>query len=156
MAGAGPIPSDLRLAESPRQAVEQADVVCTATTSSTPVFSGADIAPGAHINAIGGFTPNMAEVDSIAVRRASVFVDSRSAVLAEAGELIQPIQRGEITADWIRGELGDVLAGRIPGRTSPDEITLFKSVGVAVQDAAAAARALSNAIRLGLGQEIRI
>ena len=156
MAGQGPIPRDVRVADEPSQAVSQADVVCTATTSSTPVFDGNDLRPGAHVNAIGGFTPRMQEVDAVTVQRARVFVDSRAAALAEAGDLIEPIRQGVIPSDWIVGELGEVVAGAVAGRRSPEEITLFKSVGVSVQDAVAAARALERARAADLGTVLRL
>ncbi len=154
MAGHGPIPADIRIAESPRQAVAEADVICTATTSRKPVFDGRDLKPGAHINGIGSFTPQMQEIDAFAVRRARVVVDSIAAVLAEAGDLIIPLNAGEIGRDHIDTELGEVIAGIKPGRTSPEQITFFKSVGVAVQDAMAAQIILRNGSDLGLGTAI--
>lgn len=154
MAGHGPIPADIRIAESPRQAVAEADVICTATTSRKPVFDGRDLKPGAHINGIGSFTPQMQEIDAFAVRRARVVVDSIAAVLAEAGDLIIPLNAGEIGRDHIDTELGEVIAGIKPGRTSPEQITFFKSVGVAVQDAMAAQIILRNGSALELGTAI--
>lgn len=156
MAGQGAVPSDVRVADDIPQAVRQADIVCTATTSSRPVFDGNDLRPGAHVNAIGGFTPQMQEVDAVTVMRARVFVDSRAAALAEAGDLLEPIRQGLIRADWIVGELGEVVAGTTPGRRSDEEITLFKSVGVSVQDAVAAARALERARAAGLGTVLHL
>jgi ornithine cyclodeaminase len=147
---------EVRLAETPTQAVAQADVICTATTSSIPVFPDSAVRPGTHINAIGGYTPEMQEVDPDTVARARLFVDSRVAALAEAGDLIQPIRQGRIGEDWIQAELGEVIAGTHPGRVSQDEITLFKSVGLAVQDAVAAGAILRRAETLGLGQIVEI
>jgi len=154
MAGHGPIPADIRIAESPRQAVAEADVICTATTSRKPVFDGRDLKPGIHINGIGSFTPQMQEIDAFAVRRARVVVDSIAAVLAEAGDLIIPLNAGEIDRGHIDTELGEVIAGIKPGRTSPEQITFFKSVGVAVQDAMAAQIILRNGSALELGTAI--
>ncbi len=154
MAGHGPIPVDIRIAESPRQAVAEADVICTATTSRKPVFDGRDLKPGAHINGIGSFTPQMQEIDAYAVRSARVVVDSVEAALAEAGDLIIPLNAGEIDRDHIDTELGEVIAGIKPGRTSPEQITFFKSVGVSVQDAMAAQIILRNGSALGLGTAI--
>ncbi|MBP9501852.1 MAG: hypothetical protein KBF17_06825 [Candidatus Promineofilum sp.] len=154
MAGYGPIPLDVRIAESPRQAVAEADVICTATTSRKPVFDGGDLKPGAHINGIGSFTPQMQEIDAYAVRSARVVVDSVAAALAEAGDLIIPLNAGEIGRDHIDTELGEVIAGIKPGRTNPEQITFFKSVGVAVQDAMAAQIILRNGSDLGLGTAI--
>jgi ornithine cyclodeaminase len=154
MAGKGSIPRDLQPAGSARQAVMEADIICTATTSSSPVFSDDDLKAGVHISAIGSYTPEMQEVPSETVIRARVFVDSQSAVLAEAGDLIQPMQNGRITQAHVHAELGEVLLGRKSGRLDQEEITYFKSVGVAVQDAMAAQLALHNAKRDKFGKEI--
>lgn len=154
MAGQGPIPGDLRPAESPTQAVREADIICTATTSSTPVFADADLKPGVHISAIGAYTPEMQEIPAQTVLRARVFVDSRLAALAEAGDLIQPIRQGLCSEDPIYAELGEVILGQKAGRQSSQEITLFKSVGVAVQDALAAQVALQNAGKMKIGREV--
>ncbi|MDP1546896.1 MAG: hypothetical protein Q8L87_12825 [Anaerolineales bacterium] len=154
MAGQGTIPATLEPAPTAQAAVNDADIICTATTSTTPVFADADLKPGVHISAIGSYTPEMVEVPAETIVRASVFVDSRSAVLAEAGDLIQPIQNGLITAVHIRAELGEIILGRKAGRESETEITYFKSVGVAVQDAIAAQLALKNAKAMSLGQKI--
>jgi ornithine cyclodeaminase len=154
LAGRGSIPSDLRAARTPAQAARDADVICAATTSATPVFQDQDLKPGVHINGVGSYTPEMQEIPAETVIRARVVVDSRSAVLAEAGDLIVPLAGGAISSDHVHVELGDVIAGRAPGREDRDQITFFKSVGVAVQDAAAADLALKNALRLGLGQEV--
>lgn len=154
MAGAGPIPTDLRSAGTRREAVEQADIICTATTATEPVFEDAHLGPGVHINGVGSYTPAMQEVPAATVRRARVVVDSRPAVLAEAGDLIQPIQAGLISTEHIHAELGEIVLGLRPGREDAHQITFFKSVGVAVQDAAAARLALQNAQKLGLGQTV--
>ena len=156
MAGYGPIPTDVRIAKTPREAVAEADVICTATTSRTPVFDGHDLKPGAHVNGIGSYTPLMQENDLTTVRRARVIVDSFEAVLAEAGDLIIPLNAGDITRDHIAAELGEVIAGIKPGRTSPEQITFFKSVGVAVQDAMAAKIILRNGSIMGLGTSIEL
>jgi alanine dehydrogenase len=149
-----PIPSAIAVAGSPSQAVREADVVCTATTSTTPVFDDADLKPGVHINGIGAYTPEMQEVPAETVARARVVVDSRSASLAEAGDLIIPLQKGLIREADIHGEIGEVAAGQIPGRQSDDEVTFFKSVGVAVQDVAVATLILRRAAELSLGIEV--
>jgi ornithine cyclodeaminase len=154
--GHRPMPDDFRLAASPVEAAGQADVVCTATTSARPVFPDSALKAGAHINAIGSYTPEMQEIDPRTVQRARVVVDSRQAALAETGDLILPIRAGVITADHIHAELGEVLSGAAPGRTDADQITLFKSVGLAVQDAVAAGRALARAQELGLGQTVEL
>lgn len=142
-------------AASPREAVEGADLVTAATSSATPVFEGRHLAPGAHVNGVGSFTLEMQEVDIETVRRARVFVDSREAARAEAGDLMIAAAAGATRPeDWT--ELGDVAAGRTPGRASASEITFFKSVGVAVQDVVAAARAAAAVRRLGLGREVEL
>ncbi len=154
MRGRGPIPADLNIAAHPQQAIDQADIICTATTSSTPVFADSDLKPGVHINGVGSYTPEMQEVPAETVQRALVIVDSRAASLSEAGDLIQPIRQGAILEDNIHAELGEIVAGHKPGRTDAQQITFFKSVGVAVQDAMAAQLALRNAHTMGLGQSV--
>ncbi len=130
---------ELIAALSVSQAVREADLICTATTSSTPVFDGADLRPGAHINGIGSFTPAMQEVDFTTLRRASrIVVDSYEGAMAEAGDLIMAIERGVIRPEDIYGELGEIASGKKPGRAGDDEITFFKSVGNAAQDATVA------------------
>jgi alanine dehydrogenase len=146
----------VRVAETPGVAVRRADVICTATTSSSPVFDDADVRPGTHINAVGAYTPDMQEVPAETVLRARVVIDHREASLAEAGDLLIPLQQGLMTEDAIYAELGEIAAGRKPGRASPEEITLFKSVGVAVQDVAAAGAVLEAARRQGLGAEVTL
>jgi ornithine cyclodeaminase/alanine dehydrogenase-like protein (mu-crystallin family) len=141
----------VNVARSPAEAVRQADVICTATTSSRPVFEDADVRSGTHINAIGAYTPEMQEIPPQTVSRAKVVIDHYEAALAEAGDLLIPIEQGLISADHIYAELGEIVAGRVPGRESADEITLFKSVGVAVQDVATAGAVLETARKMDLG-----
>jgi ornithine cyclodeaminase/alanine dehydrogenase-like protein (mu-crystallin family) len=138
-------------AVNPRQALEHADVVCTATTSPVPVFDDADLKQGAHINAIGSYRPQVSEIPPATVCRARIVVDHLASALEEAGDLLGPLRRGLLQESHVGAELGDVLLGRTPGRSSRDEVTLFKSVGVAIQDLCAAARALENARRFQLG-----
>ena len=154
MAGQGQAPPDIRPASTPREAVAEADVICAATTSRTPVFADADLKAGVHINAVGSYQPDVREVTTETVVRARVFVDSREAALQEAGDLIQPIRQGAINPDHIRAELGELVLGRARGRCCATDVTLFKAVGVAVQDAAAAMEALDRAARLGSGQTV--
>jgi ornithine cyclodeaminase len=137
-------------------AVRQSDVICTATTAREPVLSDSDVQPGVHINAIGAFTPEMQEIPARTVARAYVVVDSVEAALAEAGDLIKPLQEGSISRDQIRVELGQVVAGKAPGRTSPEQVTLFKSVGNAVQDIVVAAHAVAEARSRGIRQTIEL
>ncbi len=140
MRGQEGIPKDIAVAPTPEAAVAEADIVCTATNSSDPVFDGRALRPGTHINAIGSFTLEMRELDEETFRRAArVVVDSREAALAEAGEVVWAIRQGILCeADMV--ELGEIAAGQRPSRERPEEITLFKSVGLAVQDLVAAQR----------------
>lgn len=154
MKGKGTIPRDIRVASSPKEAIENADIICTATTSTTPVFDDKDIKAGAHISAVGSYTPEMQEIPAETVRRAKVVVDSRSASLEEAGDLIQPIRAGLFDESHIHAEIGEIILGRKPGRTTQHEITCFKSVGIAVQDAMAAQVALENARKMNIGKAV--
>ncbi len=121
-----------------REAVRDADIICTTTSASAPVLEGAWIAPGAHVNAVGACLPKSRELDTEAVRQARLFVDRRESALNEAGDFLIPRAEGAIDDDHIVGELGDVVTGGVPGRVSPDDRTLFKSLGLAVEDLAAA------------------
>ncbi|CAN5307277.1 ornithine cyclodeaminase family protein [soil metagenome] len=136
--------------------VAQADVICTATTSRKPVFSDRDVKPGTHINAIGAFTPEMQELPEETVARATIVVDQVEAVLEEAGDFIIPINKGTLERRRIERELGQIVAEEAPGRTTVDEITLFKSVGNAVQDVTVARWAVERAIDTGAGQQMSI
>ena len=154
--GVGPIPNNIRIMSSAAAAVRGADIICAATTSSTPVFAGTDLKAGAHVNGVGSFLPTMQEIDFETVKKALVVVDQREAALEEAGDLIIPIQEGKITDGHIHAELGEIIAGRKPGRTTAQQITFFKSVGNAAQDAIAGKIALQTARELGIGQEITL
>jgi len=143
-------------ARSASDALAQADVVCAATTSPVPVFEDRDLAPGAHINAIGSYEPHVREIPQETVQRARVVVDHLPSALAEAGDLLIPMSQGLFGKEHIYAELGEIVAGHKTGRESQDEITFFKSVGVAVQDLAAAGRVLANAERRGLGTELAL
>ncbi len=151
-----PIPANISVARSPAEAVRDADIICTATTSAKPVFNDADVKPGVHINGIGSYTPEMQEVPAETVARARIVVDAHSASLAEAGDLIIPLKKGLITEAEIHGEIGEVAAGKISGRQSTDEVTFFKSVGVAVQDVAVAELILRRAVERELGTEVNL
>jgi len=141
--------------DSPAQAVRGADIITCATTSHIPVFDPADVAPGTHINAIGSFVPEKREVQAAGLFNLRVFVDSREAALDEAGDLIQAIAAGNIQPDALT-EIGEVVLGKAPGRTSLNEITFFKSVGVAVQDAATAQAVSARAMEMDLGMELEM
>ena len=143
-------------ARSPRDAVRGADVICTVTSSRTPVLEGEWLEPGMHINAVGACLPDWRELDTDAVRRCRVFVDSRQSALAEAGDLVVPIGMNALSPSHIRAEIGEVFAGGHPGRTEADEITLFESLGLAVEDVASAKLAYEHALARGIGDELSL
>ena len=117
------------------EAIFNADIITTVTTSIKPVLNGNKVKKGAHVNAVGSFMPHMQELDDNVIKRADkIFVDSLDAVLAESGDFIIPLKNGTINKEKINGELGQVIAGSIKGREFKEEITLFKTVGIAVQD----------------------
>jgi len=119
-------------------AIRDADIVSCATLSAEPLVRGAWLKPGAHVDLVGGYTPTRREADDEAVRRARVYVDTRAGALKEAGDVVDPLRRGVIGEADIQGDLLDLCRGTTRGRGSPDEITLFKSVGTAIEDLAAA------------------
>ncbi|MBK8051213.1 MAG: ornithine cyclodeaminase family protein [Anaerolineales bacterium] len=139
-----------------QQGVEMADVVCTATNASSPLFNGDWLRPGTHINAIGAYTRTMRELDTTTILRSRVYVDGRTAAQTEAGDIVIPVQEGAITYDHVVGELGEVLLGLAPGRMNDADITLFKTVGMAVQDAVTAPLVLQRARERGMGQEVKL
>jgi ornithine cyclodeaminase/alanine dehydrogenase-like protein (mu-crystallin family) len=120
------------------QAVAQADIITTATLSPDPLIRGAWLTPGTHVDSVGAYRPAMRETDDEVVRRARVYVDTRAGALAEAGDIVQPMQAGVIGKDAIAGDLYDLCRGSAPGRGSAQEITFFKSVGASIEDLAAA------------------
>ena len=138
--------------ESSEAAVRGADIIVTATTSRAPVLKREWISAGAHINAIGTFSPKAREIDTATMVDATLFVDARESALNEAGDYLLAAEEGAIGPEHIRAELGEVLIGAYPGRTSRDEITLFKSLGLAIEDLAAAAHAYQKANEQGLGE----
>lgn len=137
-----------------QHAVEQADIICTATNSATPLFDGNWVKPGTHINAVGAYTAKMRELDTTTVRNSRVFVDRHEAAQAEAGDICMPIAAGELTYDHVAGELGQVITDEVAGRTNAQEITFFKSVGLAMQDAVTAKQLYLAAVAQGLGTEV--
>jgi len=133
-----------------------ADVITAVTTSKKPVFDGWLVKEGAHVSGVGAYTPEMQELDEYIVKRADkVFVDSKEAVLSEAGDFIIPMKNGDIGPARINGELGEVISGKIPGRQSEKEITLFKTVGIAVQDVVTAHKIYKKALEQGVGKQIQ-
>ncbi len=118
--------------------LQRADVICTATTSTTPVFHSLDVKKGVHINGIGSFKPTMQEIPSKVIQQCLLIVDQREATLSEAGDIMIPIHEGVIGPGHIHAELGEIISGVRKGRTSQDQVTVFKSVGNAIQDLAIA------------------
>jgi ornithine cyclodeaminase/alanine dehydrogenase len=145
---------ELILTGDKKSALEQSDIVITATNSCTPLFDGRWVKPGTHITAIGSYKPDFRELDTETIKRSRIFVDSLDAAKEEAGDLIIPVSEGAITWDSVAGEIGAVIAGEIPGRKSREEITLFKSVGLAVQDAVVAQEIYRRALKAGLGTKL--
>ena len=142
------------LAPTPTEAVSQADLVTCATTSPTPVFAGMDLRPGTHVDAVGAFRPETREVDTATVVRARVVVDSYTGAWEEAGDLLIPLKEGAIARSSVEAELAELVTGTKPGRKDREEITLFKSVGFALEDAAAARLAYDLARAAGVGIEV--
>ena len=142
------------LAASAGEALANADIVCTATTSDRPLFETSMVRSGTHLNAVGGYRPDMAEIPPDLLASAKVVVDHRASCLAEAGELVQAEERGFWQSRDLHGELGEIAAGILAGRGDQNEITLFKSVGNAVQDLAVAAFILERAEAMGLGTRL--
>jgi ornithine cyclodeaminase/alanine dehydrogenase-like protein (mu-crystallin family) len=143
------------VADSAESAVRGADVVVTATNSREPVLRRDWLAPGAHVNAVGASAPTSRELDTATVAACSLFADSRESVLNEAGEFQLAVREGAIEGpNHIRAELGEVIAGMHPGRTGTDELTVFRSLGLAIEDMAAAERATENARKRGAGVEV--
>lgn len=139
-----------------RRAVADADVVTCATTSATPVVAGADLRPGVHVDAVGAFRPDAREVDTEAVRRARVVVDTYAGAWEEAGDVLLPLGEGAIGREHVVAELAELVTGARAGRTRADEITLFKSVGWALEDLAAARLAYNRARERSLGTEVSL
>ena len=144
-------PPVLRAVRDSAEALAGARLVVTATGSTRPVFDARDLAPGAHVNAVGSYRPDMQELDADVVRRARVVVDQREAAWAEAGDLVVPLEAGLIGRDVVAAELGEIVNGAAPGGRGDHDFTLFKSVGNAAQDIAIAQAALAGAERAGLG-----
>ena len=144
-------PNLIEPVETVEAAVRGADIIVTATTSRDPVLQREWISPGAHINAIGTFSPRAREIDTATIVDASLFVDRRESALNEAGDYLIAAQEGAIGPEHIRADLGEVVTGAHPGRRSADEITLFKSLGLAIEDLAAAAHVYRKASEQGVG-----
>lgn len=151
MAGQGVIPEHIEVSDSSASAIDGMDIICGATTSSAPILDGNLLQAGVHINGVGSYTPTMQEFDELTMQKAQIYYDSHEAVLAEAGEIVIALNKGAISESNLKAELGAVINGTAQGRQSADEITFFKSVGVAVQDVVGAQIALANAEANELG-----
>jgi len=139
-----------------RLAVEGSDVVITATTSKTPIFKGEWLKEGTYVSGIGSHSPDARELDEVTIKRSKLVVDQREAALAEAGDIITPIKDGVITDKHIYAELGEIVSGKKQGRTSRDEIALFKSCGLAVQDISTAKRIYELASKRKIGMTVAL
>jgi alanine dehydrogenase len=146
------LPCELVSAE---QAAATANLICTCTSSAVPLFDGSLLNAGTHINAVGAFTPSTRELDTETVRRSRVIIDAESAAGREAGEILIPMSEGAIEAGHARGTLAEVVSGKVAGRESLSEITLFKSCGVAIEDLVTAQLAYSRAIASRAGTEVK-
>ncbi len=146
----------IRATSSAAEAVRAADLVVLATSSTAPVIADEDIAAGAHVTAVGACRPDQREMPTALVTRARVYVDSRAAAAQEAGDLLLPQQEGAFDAGHIQGELGAVVSGRVAGRTSNRDVTIFKSLGMAIEDVVAARLAVDRARAAGLGQVLKM
>jgi ornithine cyclodeaminase/alanine dehydrogenase-like protein (mu-crystallin family) len=154
---AGTVAGKLTAASSAEEALSNADVVVVATSAREPVLAHAWLKPGAHLNAVGASTPQAREIDTATVAASALFCDSRESLRNEAGEFLLAITEGRITGEGhIRAELGEVLAGRGPGRLDDGELTFFRSLGLAIEDLAAAQTAVAAARELGLGSEVEL
>ena len=148
--------SNIEVCDSVETAVNEADVICTLTSSATPVLDGRRVANGVHVNLVGSSSRSSTETDDDLVTRSRFFVDFKKSALSQAGELLGAIERGRVTERHIAAEIGEVIAGTHPGRTSPSDLTVFKSVGVAAEDIALAAHINRKAEQLGLGQMVEL
>jgi len=141
----------VEVASSAEEAVSKADLICTTTAATSPILKGEWVSPGAHINAVGASIPGYRELDSRVMAMSKLYTDRRESLFNEADDFRVPLKAGAITEAHLRGEVGEVLVGKIDGRTSDAEITLFKSHGLAVEDLAAAHHVYAKAERSGLG-----
>jgi ornithine cyclodeaminase len=139
-----------------QQAVEGADIICTTTAAPEPILRGEWIAAGAHVNAVGSSVSFTRELDTAAVVKSRMFVDRRESTLNEAGDFLFPKKEGAIGDDHILGEVGEVLIGKVKGRQLPDEITLFKSLGLAIEDVASANHIFTKAVEKGRGTWVEL
>ena len=147
---------DIIKATSPEQILEEADIICTATSSPTPLFDGSKVREGTHLNSVGSHTPKAREMDTAIIKRSKVIADSYDACLREAGDIIIPIEEGAIDKSHLRAELGEVITGKKTGRADAREITLFKYNGLAIQDTATARLVYDKAVQAGIGTSVEL
>jgi len=133
-----------------------ADILCAASTSAEPLFDGRRAREGTHVNGVGSHTPSARELDTALIRRALLVGDSREACFAESGDIIIPLKEGAITRDHFHAELGEIVTGKKPARTDERQITVFKSNGLAIQDAAAARLVYDRAVAAGIGTRLEL
>jgi alanine dehydrogenase len=143
-------------APDPVALVRESEIIVTATTSPTPVFPGREVKPGTHINAIGAYRPNTREIDEDVITRAKIVVDTFPGALSEGGDIMIPLKEAKISPSAIHADLGDLVTGRKPGRESEEEVTLFKSVGFAMEDIVVAHRAYEKALQKGIGAKVSL
>ena len=128
----------MRAVESLEEVVRESDVICTLTSSKEPIIKGEWLKEGVHLNVVGSCTPFSREVDTETVKRSKLYTDSILSINNEAGDYLIPLKEGAIDSSHLLGEIGEIISGKVKGRTSPNDITLFKSLGVAIEDIAAA------------------
>ncbi|MGE3274845.1 MAG: ornithine cyclodeaminase family protein [Vicinamibacterales bacterium] len=150
------VAAPLRATDSAEAAVRGADLVVLVTSSTTPVIEDEWIAPGAHVVSVGACRPDQREMPPALVARARLFVDSRAAALVESGDVVQGMREGRFAETHVAGEVGDVVLGRLKGRTTDDQVTVFKSLGLAVEDVVAADLVLRRAVETGAGTELSV
>ena len=136
--------------------VLKADIICAATSSAIPIFDGKQLSAGCHINGIGSHTPNARELDTTTIKRSKFIGDSREACFSEAGDIMIPLKEGAINENHFYAELGEIVTGKKRGRSGKDEITLFKSNGLAIQDVATAKLVYDKAVEKGIGKDVEI
>ena len=146
----------IEVVNSAQDAVRDSDLLVTVTTAKEPIVNADWLKPGAHINAVGSHRPDLREIDGATLKRAKVVVDSREAIMAECGDILLALKEKTIGEADIHGEIGEVLAGGKPGRTGAGEITLYKSVGIAIQDVATAQLVYRKAVEQNVGTQVEI
>jgi ornithine cyclodeaminase/alanine dehydrogenase-like protein (mu-crystallin family) len=147
---------NIQAAQTVQEAVDGAEIICTTTAAKEPILKGEWIAPGTHINAVGSSVSFTRELDTAAIVKSRLYVDRRESTVNEAGDFLFPKQEGAITDDHIQGEIGEILIGKVKGRQTHDEITVFKSLGLAVEDLSAANHVYKKAVEAGLGIAVEL